>query len=759
MRKLLVCFLVLSNVPVTWAQDILQGVVAEEDQKGALNPLVGVNVFWLGTTTGATTDTSGVFGIECLHETHPLVISYVGYEPDTVNVKSHDFLTIILKNTKELKEVEITYRKKSTEVSYVDPIQTHQISQDELFKAACCNLSESFETTPSVDIAFTDALTGTRQIQMLGLASAYTMVTRENIPFVRGLASGQGFTYMPGTWISSIQLSKGTGSVVNGYESIAGQINVEPQKAEDNQPNLLNVYLNQEGRAEVNLNLFNDVGAKWHTATLLHAHGKPFKMDENDDGFLDFPRKYMVTGMNRWKFDNHKGLESEIGITGLRQDEIGGQMKFDHNEVRDTLHPYGFRMKTNRVEGFVKLGYVFPKKRYKSFGIQLSGSWHDMDSYFGLRDYDATQYSGYSNFIYQSILGNSNHKFKTGISFSYDNYDENLDTMNFERNEYVPGAFLEYTFTHRESITIVAGGRIDYNNNYGFFAVPRLHARFALAKKTVLRLSGGGGHRTANIIAENIGLLATSRTFIIVPDHDVNSGYRLEPEFAWNYGISLTQNFTLWKREGVFVLDYYRTDFQNQVVVDLDHSPHEARFYNLNGKSYSNSVQAQLDFEVLKRFDVRLSYRWYDVKTSYTRGLLEKPLVSAHRAFINLAYQTIKKRREWKFDLTVQWQSEKRIPYTASNPEQYLLGEYSPHFFLMNAQISKAFRRGVEVYVGMENILNYTQENPILAADMPYSKYFDSSMVWGPIFGRTTYAGFRYNFKWKQEHFDKPENP
>ncbi len=729
------------------SQDILQGVVAEENEKGEVQPLVGVNVFWLGTTIGAATDANGVFSIECKHETHPLVVSYIGYQADTIKVENHDYITIILKNRRTLKEVEVTYRKKSTEVSYADVMKTQEISEEELFKAACCNLSESFETTPSVDVAFTDAVTGARQIQMLGLAGAYTVVSQENVPYLRGLASSQGLTFIPGTWIESIQLTKGVGSVINGFESIAGSINVELKRPENSEKLYINAFLNQEGRVEANLNFANRIKRKWRTATLLHGHGKPFKMDTNEDGFLDFPKLYKLTGLHRWRFDNYKGIETEFGIKGVREDQKGGQEEFDISQERDTLHPYGLRIETNRVELFAKGGYVFPKKRYKSFGLQLSGAWHDMDSYFGLRDYDATQYSFYSNLIYQSLINNTRHKFKTGASYQYDKYDERLDSLAFARIEQVPGAFFEYTFTHLENVTIVAGVRADYNNLYGFFATPRLHTRFAIAENTVLRMSAGRGQRTANIISENLGLLASSRKIVIVPNNDDVSGFRLEPEVAWNYGINLTQDFKLLKRDGTFSVDFYRTDFQNQVVIDLDRSPQEVLFFNLSGKSYSNSFQVQLDHEVLKNFDVRLAYRWYDVKTSFNRGLMRKPLLAGHRAFMNLAYETGK---TWKLDFTVQWQGSKRIPYTESNPAEYRLDEYSPDFFLLNAQITRIFKKGVELYVGMENIANYIQESPILASGEPYSPYFDGSMIWGPIFGRTTYAGFRYKLDGKK---------
>lgn len=740
-------FILLTIPCIMHAQDVLQGVVAEENEKGHIAPLIGVNIHWLGTTTATTTDSNGVFSLVCLHETKQLVVSYVGYKPDTIQIKNHEYVTIVLKNANTLKDVVITYKKKTTEISFIDPIQTLQITEKELFKAACCNLSESFETTPSVDVSFTDALTGTRQIQMLGLAGSYTLVSQENVPNVRGLAANQGLSFIPGTWISSIQLIKGTGSVVNGFEGIAGQINTELKRPDEEERLYLNAYANQEGRFEVNTNFANKVNVKWRTATLLHANTRPFEVDNNNDDFLDFPKSYAATALNRWRFDNYRGFETEFGLKFLRSDQTGGAKSFTTDLPRDTANGYGVGIDTWRVEAFAKGGYVFPQKRFKSIGVQLFGVWHKQDSYFGLRDYDGTQYSFYSNVIYQSIIGNSDNKFKTGASYQYDRFEEYLDTTVFQRNEMVPGAFFEYTFTHLDRVTLVAGVRADYNNLYGVFFTPRLHARFAVTEKTVVRITVGRGQRTANIIAENMGLLASARTFSIINKND-EAGFRLDPEVAWNYGINLTQEFRLGKRGGTFSADFYRTDFQQQVVVDVDHSPQEVLFYNLNGKSYSHSLQGQIDYELLKNLDVRLSYRWYDVRTDFTKGLLEKPLIAAHRAFMNLAYQAGK---TWKFDFTVQWQSKKRIPFTDGNPEKYQLDAYSPDFFLLNAQVTKIFKKGVELYVGMENIANFRQPNPILASDDAFGSYFDSSMIWGPIFGRTTYAGFRFKLNKGEE--------
>ncbi len=737
--------LVLLSNNTLIAQDVMKGVVVEEDKKGRLHPLIGANVYWEGTTKGTSTDTNGVFQIGYKPEYRNLIISYIGYQTDTVLIEHPDMLSIILKSSAMLNEVKVVYRKKTTEVSFMDPIKTEIMGEKELFKAACCNLSESFETNPSIDVSFTDAITGTRQIQMLGLAGSYTQISQENIPAVRGLAAIYGLSYIPGAWMNSIQVTKGTGPVINGFESMAGQINVELKKPDEEEKLFLNIYMNESGRLEINSISSHQVGSKWSTTLLVHGKNQSLKIDRNGDSFMDNPVGNNIVLMNRWKFDNQKGLRMRFGVKGLYYDTKGGQMDYNHNLILDTTN-YGLAIQTNRYEAFLKVGYVFPKNKYKSIGLQLSGSLHDQYSHFGLRQYVGDQKSFYSNLIYQSIIGNTNNKFKTGLSFVYDDYLEALDSTTYKRIESTPGAFFEYTSKGLENFTMILGLRADYHNYYGAFVTPRVHMRYALTETTVVRASAGRGLKTANIFSENIGILASSRNIII--DSDPNKpGFGLRPEIAWNYGINLTQDFRLDYRDGDIGIDFYRTDFQNQIVLDLDQNTQEARFYNLDGVSYSNSFQATLNYELIRKLDLRIAYRWFEVKTTYNKQLLSKPLVAQNRAFLNLAYET---GTTWVFDLTFQWQGEKRIPNTSTNPEGYRLDSKSPDYFILNAQITKKFKNGIDIYLGMENITDYKQNNPILAADQPFGPYFDSSLIWGPIFGRMTYLGLRYKLKKKK---------
>jgi outer membrane receptor for ferrienterochelin and colicins len=648
-------------------------------------------------------------------------------------------------STKKLKEVTVKFRRASTQISMLDPMKRELISQRELLKAACCNLSESFETTPSVDVAFTDAVSGYKQIQMLGLAGPYTLITRENIPDTRGLAAVTGLTFTPGTFIEGMQLSKGTGSVVNGYESVAGQINVEWRKPfEDKEEKLhLNLYQSSQGRTEGNIVYRNKLSDKLSTNILLHGKSQWLKLDNNNDGFLDQPLDKQFVGANRWFWFGPKGWEVQGGVKAAFVQNTGGQWNYERNGEQIAGKPWGFQLNTERVEGWAKIGKMFSKLG-TSMGLQLAGVYHNQDAKYGSTNYLGTQRSFYANLIYQTILGNTNHILKGGLSMLIDNYDETFRFTNYKRNEIVPGAFAEYAYTHSTKFNLVAGIRGDYHNIFGVFATPRLHVRYAPFKKTVLRASVGRAQRTANIFAENMGYMASNRSFMVQSAAGSANPYGLNPEVAWNSGVNLTQKFVLDYRDGAVSVDYYYTHFQNQVVVDVEDA-HSVQFYNLNGLSFANSLQAQADYELIHNLDLRLAYRWYDVRTSYGNTLKERPLVAAHRAFANIGYET---RNKWKFDYTVQWIGSKRIPSLHSHHGGGVTSEsYSPSFWQMNAQISKSWNDKLEVYLGGENLTNYMMHDPIVGAGNPYNVGFDASMIWGPIMGANIYGGFRYKLR------------
>ena len=720
----------------------LSGTVYEKASSEKMVPVIGAYVLWEGQKGGTVTDLDGNFEIEMSKKTKNLVVTYVGYSPDTIAIDQAGIVSITISTPNLLDAIEITHKKRTTEISYLQTVKVQNISSKELLKAACCNLAESFDTTPAIDASNTDAITGTRKIEMLGLAGPYVQITQENIPSVRGLSAIQGLSFVPGPWVESMQLNMGAGSVVNGFESMTGQINVELKKPSSDEDMYFNAYGSQAARLEMNHFAKQVMNEEWSTATLLHASARSLRRDKNSDGFLDIPLGKQFGFINRWEYSDGAGKEAQLGMKLSYVDNVSGQNDFDPVKS-DRTAIWGANMETTRAEVWAKRGYVDIDSPYKSLGIQFAGVYHDQNSQFGNRVYDATQKSIYFNMIYQSIIDNTDHQVRMGTSFQWDQFDEQVATSNYKRNEWVPGIFGEYTYKGSEKFSVLLGGRADYHNNFGLFFTPRANVRYAPNESTVFRIAAGRGQRTQSIFAENIGLFASNREINIKSQNEKNP-YGLNAEVSWNIGASVTKEFPIGSRNLLVSLDLNRIQFENQIVVDFDQSPQQVWFYNLSGQSYSNSAQLQLEIDAAKWLDIRLAYRYNDVKTTYGEKLLRKPLVSPQRAFMNL---DIKPGKGWSIDYTINWLNSVRIPSTASNPIQYQWEGESPSYFLSNAQVSKSWSNGFEVYLGGENIFNYRLQDPIIAADEPFGKFFDSSLAWGPIMGTNIYTGIRMTLK------------
>ena len=723
---------------------ILKGRVVEMSSKSKKSPVFSANVYWLETTRGVTTNEQGYFEIAQQRGESQLVVSYVGTTPDTLTITDETEIEIVLSNSIRLRGFTVIERRNGITISKESARKIEQMNRKELAKGACCSLSESFETNPSVDVSFTDAVTGTRQLKMLGLAGANIQINKEQLPDIRGFSSLYGMDFVPGDWVQGIQLVKGVGSVLQGYESIAGQINVELKKPEESEKFHLNLYANQGGRQEFNSNFKFQLNDKWSTGFLLHSSVITQQNDNNKDGFLDMALKQDFIGINRWKYYNDStGWMGQIGIEGVSLKHTSGQLGFRESQPINSTNPWGAVSDITRIRGWAKGGKVFDKATGKSIGFQFTASDYNQNSLFGITSYVANHTSGYANVIFQNVVKDTENSYFIGVSTLIDDYKESVDSARYDRLEITPGIYGEFTYSKGERFKAILGGRADFHNLFGLFFTPRLHIKYDLTENSTLRGVAGRGQRTANIFAENQGLFATSRRIVINGDANANTPYGLDAEVAWNFGVNFTHNFELADRDGVFTLDFYRTDFQNQIVVDWE-NPDEIAFYNLNGESYSNSVQAQLDYELLPFFDVRIAYRYYDIKTTFGEELLQKQLTAPHRAFINLAYET---EKEWKFDFTLNWVGEQRIASTQSNPEGFRYRSSSPDYVLANAQISKQWTSKFSTYMGGENLFNFRQDQPILDNENPFGNNFDSSLVWAPIFGRNIYIGLRYTIE------------
>lgn len=697
-------------------------------------PVYNAKVRLLRSREGAYTGEDGTFEIilpKLLPDT--LVISAEGFLSDTIIVNKNDRFAgyqIYLFSDQLLPETVIEAKRSSHSILRLKTLLVENISSDELKKAACCNLSESFETNASVDVNITDAVSGAKKIQMMGLDGVYTQIQFENIPYLRGLESSFGLNSIPGTWVESIQITKGTGNVVNGYESMAGLVNLELKKPEEMEKIFVNVYVNRFGRSEVNFNTGFRLGKKWSSGWFAHASTVPLNIDENNDGFRDIPKGTNLAVFNRYQFQGKK-MEAQLGWNAYWEQRMGGQTSFTGQNFASA---YGVLIDSKHIDVFAKTGF-FLKKPLHSIGVVYNFKYQDVGANFGLRAFKGTEKRGYLNAIYDGIINNSSHKFKAGTSLVYSDLMQQMDSLNDDRLEIVPGIFGEYTYTGPR-LSVVGGVRGDYHNIYGFQYAPRLHIKYAVTERLDLRGTIGKGWRVPNYMIDNISLLATGRSWI-APD-------TVSPEISWNVGGSVVQRFKLWKKAGSITLDFYHTQFENQMIVDRDENLNAIVFKSLAGTSFSNSFQAEFAYGIGKQIDFRVAYKYLDVRAEYGGVLQPIVMIPTHRGFFNIAYMTRNKR--WSADATISVFGASRLPQNELPGGEVTTDNVSLVYPMLNAQITHVLRAW-EFYLGGENLLNYVQRNPIIDAQNPFSSTFDATRVWGPVVGANIYAGLRFSIK------------
>ena len=738
----LITLLLMAFATTAFAQGFIEGTVYEQNENGEKTPLPGVNVYWKIVNEGVVTDAHGHYKIPLHERIGCLVFSCISYENDTIHhMVEPAHYDHIFNSAHILNEVEIKAREKASYINPITPMAVQNITSESLKRAACCTLAGSFENNASVDVNYSDAVTGAKQIQLLGLSGIYTQMMTEIIPNFRGLASTFGLNYVPGTWMNGIQVSKGTSSVRNGYESITGQINVDYKEPLPNKSEkvFFNLYANSMLMTDFNFNGRVKVGKNDGIMLFGHVSHNFMKMDDNGDTFLDDP---MTTQYNVFLRYNHPHIGHfgcKLGIKALKETRLGGQMDFDpKHRLEEGYNLYGISINTERYEAFAKGGYHFDRKD-TSLGLQQQVTYHKMNSYYGLTDYNANQLSYYANLLFDSYIVNDHHTYSVGASYTYDKYDEHLKDSTFLRVEQVPGVFAEYVFNDDHHWSVIAGFRADYNTYYKkMLYTPRLHIRFKTHDDFAIRVSAGKGYRSPNVLAENSTMLASARRIVFKNTPKM--------EDAWNYGINLTKSITFGWRDLILQADFYRTDFVNQIVLDRDADAHQVRIYNLDGKSYSNSAQIEANCEIFKDFDLTLAFRYNDVKMTINDTLREKPFVNRYKGLVTMSYAP----GTWQFDFTTQFNGDSRVPDLSGNATAVAHGQdirRSPFYVIMNAQVMKKLGKCWEIYIGGENLTNYTQKYPIISAENPMSEDFDASMVWGPLSGVRAYLGVRFSIK------------
>lgn len=726
--------------PFAFSAQIISGTVTNDKNE----PLISATVHWIGTTVGVATGNQGEFEISSEAILNKkLIARYVGYAPDTLTITNQSFVEFRLTETHALGEVIVEGQRDGVIISDSNPIKTEQITQTELGKSACCDLAGCFETQTTVQPQTTNVITNSKELRILGLSGVYTQVLIDGFPMIQGLSYTYGISSIPGTLVDNIYVSKGANSVLQGFESIGGQINVETKDPDKTERLLLNAYMNNFLEKHVNANYAFKKG-KWSNLTAFHTVQPANKIDRDNDNFLDLPllTRYMIS--NKWKYgnENNTGWSSQIGVRFFNEQRIGGQTSFNPENDKGSTSVYGQSVNINQPEFWTKTSYRINEKHNV---VLFASAFHQQqNSFFGTVKYNAQQTNFYGNLQYE--LTYAKHELKTGISYRHLKLNEDVAFTesllartyagNYQRLENIPGLFAENTVRFfQNKLTWIAGVRGDNHNQFGFHFTPRTLLKYDITPKTIVRANLGTGWRTVNLFSENIGLLVSSR--------DIIFSEQLQPEKAVNFGFNLTQKFETKNNNlsGYFSADYYRTEFQNQIFPDYDSDPTKAIIQNFRGRSVSNGFQAELYLKIYKRFELKTGYNFLDVyrEIGDTKQLL--PFNPRHKFLTTFSYKPLSNK--FHFDMNIHWYGEQRLPDTRSNPIEFQRPDFSKPYTIVNAQFTYKFKK-FEVYAGCENVFDFRQQQPIISWQDPFSPYFDTSSVWGPTRGREIYIGLRF---------------
>jgi len=661
------------------------------------------------------------FNITCII----LMLCLSAYAQESDSLQNDDIW-----KTQNLNDVTVTARRAGTR-RMVGPVNGVTIGREELFKAACCNLGESFTTNPSVDVNYSDAATGAKQIKLLGLSGTYVQMLTENLPNFRGAAAPYSLDYVPGPWMKSIQVSKGSSSVRNGYESITGQIDVEYLKPEDEQGVTVNLFGNTQSRLEANADANIHMNDQLSANILMHYQDEFAHHDINDDGFQDQPNVRQWNMQNRWKWKGDRYIfHGGFGI--IKEKREGGQTEHTASHLPSApSHLYKIGIETDRYEGYMKHAFILDPEHGTNIALMGSVSLHQTDAQYGHKQYKVNEKNAYAQLLFETNF-TKQHNLAAGLSLNHDYLDEKVKVKSDEyaiTKETVPGAYLQYTYTLGTKLTAMAGVRADHSNLYGTFVTPRFHLKYTPIEAVSLRLSAGKGYRTVHALAENSNLLASGRQLVIDD---------LKQESAWNYGISSSFNIPLFDKTLKLNAEYFHTHFNNQAVIDYDSNSSQIRITNLDGRSYSNTFQVDATYPIIKGFELTAAWRWNDVKCTYGGELMEKPLTSRYKGLVTASYKT--PLGLWQFDATLQLNGGGRMP----TPVDGLWDDHFSAYEQVSAQITRWYRH-FSIYIGGENLTGFRQKQTIINATDPWSSRFDPTMVWGPVHGAMFYAGIRVN--------------
>lgn len=715
------------------------------DHQGA--PLESATLQWTDSSAGTLSGADGRFYIQAPGRPGSrLVASHQGFISDTMPASPSTPLLFRLRPNDSLQQVILVALRKGVVISDINPIKTEQITREELEKSACCDLAGCFETQTTVQPQVTNVITQSKELRIMGLSGVYNQVLIDGFPLIQGLSYTYGISSLPGTYIENIYVAKGANSVLQGYESISGQINLETREPGETDRLLLNVYANRFGESHLNTQYASRAG-RWNQVSALHMVQPAGRFDRDGDRFLDLPLLQRYEVMQKWKYgrEDSLGLNLRVGLRYFQERRVGGQMEYNEKTDRGSSQVYGQVVEQRQPEVWTKAAFRFNRRH--QMVLFASSQYQRQESYFGTLDYNARQWLAYANAQYE--WSHDRGGLKTGVSFRHLNLNERItftDTIprrsydgTRQRRENIPGLFAEHTLRMLDDrLTWIAGIRLDRHNSFGWRFTPRTLVKYDITSRTILRANIGTGWRTANVFSENIGMLSSSR--------DLRFTEELEPETALNYGINLTQKFGSSGSGlgGQVSVDLYRTRFGNQIFPDYDVDPTIIVIRNFRGTSISNGCQAEVLFTFRNRFEWKTGYTYLDVYRIVDGKKQMLPFNARHRVLSAFSYKPPSGKGH--IDLNLHGYGPQYLPNTSSNPAPYQRPATSPSYATLNVQFTlnvKAF----ECYAGCENVFDFRQRRPILSWEDPFGPYFDTSSVWGPTRGREFYAGIRYRIK------------
>lgn len=649
------------------------------------------------------------------------------------NPNGKDKYTDFDKDTLQLEQVEVSAQNGARLKAKHLTSNTEIIGAQQLVRAACCNLGESFTTNPSVDVNYSDAATGAKQIKLLGLSGTYVQMLTENIPNFRGASIPYSLGYVPGPWMQAIQVSKGASSVKNGYESITGQINIEYLKPQAIDGVRGNLYYDTQQKLEANADASVHLTDELSTSILLHYEDRQKDHDGNHDGFMDMPKQRQYNLMHRWAYVSPKFI-SQLSARILYDKRESGQSRKHHNSA-SSLPFYSINVNTHRYEGQWKNAIILDPDHNASIALMLHGSIHDSKQTFGHRFYNVNQKNGYAQLMYETDI-TDRHNLSVGASVNHDYYKEKyclnsfaFDLLNATDKETTTGVYAQYTYKLDDLFTFMGGVRYDYSSVYGSFITPRVHIKYSPNEVFTVRASVGKGYRKPHALAENTSIFATGYNI-----KDIVNLMSYKQEEAWNYGFSTGFDIPIGEKNLELNAEYYYTDFKNQLIMNVRAGAGEVIFENLQGNSFSHTLQIDATYPLFEGLSVTAAYRFNDVRCTYDGELRWKPLTSRYKGLLTLSYKT--PLELWQFDVTGQ----------LIGPSALYDGTHSPAYGLLNAQITREFRY-FSIYVGGENLTGYKMKNPIFGAENPFSDKFDATQIWGPTDGAMGYIGIRFKFE------------